>query len=61
MRPGSISFNYRVSAEQGFDGLWFVVNNLGIFFRSNSDWVYYTRNLNPGFYTIQWFVLKNKI
>jgi len=59
VRPGSISFNYRVSAEQGFDGLWFVVNNLGIFFRSNSDWVYYTRNLNPGFYTIQWQYYKD--
>jgi len=51
---GYVEFEYMVSAEQNFDGLWFIVDQIGIFFTSNTNWTTYTFPLTAGYHTIQW-------
>jgi hypothetical protein len=52
---GNVTFEYKVSAEEGYDGLYFIVNDLIIMFDSNSDWRTYTYNLSAGYHIIQWY------
>eukprot|EP01119_Soliformovum_irregulare_P019285 TRINITY_DN606_c0_g1_i1.p1 TRINITY_DN606_c0_g1~~TRINITY_DN606_c0_g1_i1.p1 ORF type:complete len:1056 (+),score=151.68 TRINITY_DN606_c0_g1_i1:23-3190(+) len=59
VRPGSISYRYRISTEQGFDGMKFLINGTLIFSTSNTGWTTYTRSLAAGHHTVQWVYFKD--
>jgi len=57
---GYVSFQYMVSAEAGYDGMWFVVDDLAYFFQSNAPWTTYKRTLTAGYHTISWQYYKDR-
>jgi len=56
---GTISFEYRVSAETDYDGIEFVIDDLGMMFYSNKDWTNATFNIGAGYHTIKWQYYKD--
>lgn len=52
---GFVSFNYKVSAEENYDGLRFVVDNKRYLWVSNTaDFQTYSVSLPKGFHDLEW-------
>lgn len=60
VRNGTIKFQYKVSAEQNYDGLQFFVDGVRIFFKSNSDWVNFNYSVPVGYHTFLWKYYKDR-
>lgn len=60
VRNGTLRFQYKVSAEQNYDGLQFFVDGVRIFFKSNSDWVQYNYTVAAGYHTFLWKYYKDR-
>jgi len=61
VRAGYITFEYKVSGERNYDGLWFTVNDAQIFFNSQSNgWTKYNYSLPVGYFNIEWVYYKDR-
>lgn len=58
--PGTLQFQARVSAEEIFDGLFFIVNDLSHFLGSNREWTNFTYSYPPGNYIFKWQYYKDR-
>jgi len=59
VRNGTIRFQYKVSAEQNYDGLQFFADGVRLFFKSNSDWTEYNFTVSSGYHTFFFKYYKN--
>lgn len=57
---GSIKFAYKVSAENYYDYLMFVVDDLVWLQKSNQSWTTYTQSLSVGYHFVQWVYYKDE-
>eukprot|EP00027_Filamoeba_sp_ATCC50430_P003364 CAMPEP_0168563142 /NCGR_PEP_ID=MMETSP0413-20121227/12519_1 /TAXON_ID=136452 /ORGANISM="Filamoeba nolandi, Strain NC-AS-23-1" /LENGTH=942 /DNA_ID=CAMNT_0008594657 /DNA_START=76 /DNA_END=2904 /DNA_ORIENTATION=+ len=60
VRNGTIRFQYKVSAEQNYDGLQFFVDGVRAFFKYNTDWVPYNQTVAAGYHTFLWKYYKDR-
>ena len=60
--PGTVSFRLRVSTEENFDFVYFVLNGDIMLAQSgNVDWTLHSYDLKPGLNTLSWLYIKDFI
>lgn len=58
--PGTLSFYAKVSSEEGYDYMEFLINNSSYLLLSGErNWQHYTFELPPGLNTVKWIYIKD--
>ena len=54
---GNLTFEYKVSSEDGYDGLILLIDEFVVLSEGQIEWNFVTFNLSQGYHTIQWYYI----